>query len=232
MTPGRCPRRGADPAFTLIELLVVIAIIAILAAMLFPVFSRARAKARETSCISNLRQLATAALMYAQDYDEVTVMWSLAGGGPLGGAPPAGTPAYTWDTQLQPYVRNLQIVCCPDNPHGSNNRGYAEPRDVSGQPLAGPPVPAQTVLFFEKGGNPPGSWADAAGENYHQSDSFFLGPPYFHFDGKNFAFLDGHVKWYHFDAGPFTYVFRTGAVAGDCWAPGIGPGGDWPSATD
>jgi prepilin-type N-terminal cleavage/methylation domain-containing protein len=60
----------ARKGFTLIELLVVIAIIAILAAILFPVFARAREKARQTSCVSNLKQVALASLMYTQDYDE------------------------------------------------------------------------------------------------------------------------------------------------------------------
>src|SRR2546430_1642360 len=64
------PPSSRRPAFTLIELLVVIAIIAILAAILFPVFARARENARKITCISNLRQLGTSVLMYAQDYDE------------------------------------------------------------------------------------------------------------------------------------------------------------------
>jgi prepilin-type N-terminal cleavage/methylation domain-containing protein/prepilin-type processing-associated H-X9-DG protein len=238
MTPSRgpilsaLPRRRGDLAFTLIELLVVIAIISILASILFPVFSRARAKARQTSCLSNMRQLAVAALMYAQDYDEVTMLWSLVGGDPVGGEPPAGTPPYTWDTQLLPYTRNLQIVLCPDNPHGNTNRSYTLPRYMSGQPIGGPPSPVRTALFFEKGATPPGVWPDAAGENFHQSTSFAQGPPYFHFDGKNFAFLDGHAKWYRRDQGPFTWVFRTGGSPGDCWYPGPGPGGDWPSAEE
>src|SRR5919205_3767504 len=70
--PGRIPlaRRRIRTAFTLIELLVVIAIIAILAAILFPVFAQARAKARQTSCLSNMKQIGTGLYMYVQDYDE------------------------------------------------------------------------------------------------------------------------------------------------------------------
>src|SRR5438132_6104464 len=66
---------AARPAFTLIELLVVIAIIAILAAILFPVFAQAREKARQATCLSNLKQIGLGVLMYAQDYDETMPIW-------------------------------------------------------------------------------------------------------------------------------------------------------------
>ncbi|MBC7289450.1 MAG: DUF1559 domain-containing protein, partial [Armatimonadetes bacterium] len=83
--------------FTLIELLVVIAIIAILAAILFPVFARAREKARQASCMSNLKQLALAMLMYAQDYDENL---------PLSLTAPGDWWNDTWKARISPYVKN------------------------------------------------------------------------------------------------------------------------------
>lgn len=88
--------------FTLIELLVVIAIIAILAAILFPVFARAREAARKTTCLSNVKQLSLAHLMYAQDYDEqLATSWSY------------GFPGeFSW--AVQPYMKNLNILLCPD----------------------------------------------------------------------------------------------------------------------
>ena len=89
--------------FTLIELLVVIAIIAILAAILFPVFAQAREKARQTSCLSNNKQYATATLMYLQDYDE---------GFPMS-AYMNGTCVATFYWAVVPYVKNDQITVCP-----------------------------------------------------------------------------------------------------------------------
>jgi prepilin-type N-terminal cleavage/methylation domain-containing protein/prepilin-type processing-associated H-X9-DG protein len=105
-------------AFTLIELLVVIAIIAILAAILFPVFAQAREKARQTSCASNYKQLMTAALAYQQDYD---------GGYPLlqwldtYDANPAN-PDKVLQQLLEPYTRNEQILDCPDDPSSLEDR--------------------------------------------------------------------------------------------------------------
>ncbi len=93
-------RRG----FTLIELLVVIAIIAILAAILFPVFARAREKARQTSCLSNLKQIALGMLMYIQDYDErLPVHYYTA---------PSGV-RYSIIQVVHPYIKNVQVWDCP-----------------------------------------------------------------------------------------------------------------------
>lgn len=93
-------------AFTLIELLVVIAIIAILAAILFPVFARARENARRTSCGSNLKQIGLGLTQYAQDYDGWTP------GSVTGGQPPTGAGA-SWPTMIQPYIKSSQLFVCP-----------------------------------------------------------------------------------------------------------------------
>jgi prepilin-type N-terminal cleavage/methylation domain-containing protein/prepilin-type processing-associated H-X9-DG protein len=100
-------RRG----FTLIELLVVIAIIAILAAILFPVFARAREKARQTSCLSNEKQISLSWLMYADDYDETVVDSQ-----PLfyASPPPLGI-MNQWEGAILPYVKNLQLFTCPSH---------------------------------------------------------------------------------------------------------------------
>jgi prepilin-type N-terminal cleavage/methylation domain-containing protein/prepilin-type processing-associated H-X9-DG protein len=89
--------------FTLIELLVVIAIIAILAAILFPVFAQAREKARSISCLSNTKQMGAGLMQYLQDYDETIILNS------YGGAPTGSS----WPDHLQPYVKNNGILVCP-----------------------------------------------------------------------------------------------------------------------
>lgn len=112
--------RTSPAAFTLIELLVVIAIIAILAAILFPVFAQAREKARQTACLSNTKQMATAVSMYAQDYDETLML--MANGVP--------TPARRWVDDIQTYVKNYGIFTCPSKPEyqaANSIPGYANP---------------------------------------------------------------------------------------------------------
>jgi prepilin-type N-terminal cleavage/methylation domain-containing protein/prepilin-type processing-associated H-X9-DG protein len=113
--------------FTLIELLVVIAIIAILAAILFPVFAKAREKARAISCLSNEKQIGLGLIQYCQDYDELlTKAWY----GPNGygdSNPVAGT--YKWMDAIQPYVKNQQLFHCPDfnDDLGNGATGYYVP---------------------------------------------------------------------------------------------------------
>jgi prepilin-type N-terminal cleavage/methylation domain-containing protein/prepilin-type processing-associated H-X9-DG protein len=99
----------AKAAFTLIELLVVIAIIAILAAILFPVFSQARARARSSSCLSNLKQMGLALMQYTQDYDEKFPMIAY-----------RTNPWTPWPNIVFPYVKNRQVFVCPDDQSDRN----------------------------------------------------------------------------------------------------------------
>lgn len=124
-------------AFTLIELLVVIAIISILAAILFPVFARARESARRASCLSNLKQVGLGVMMYVQDYDE---RYPAAVQGPMGGPyqtqTKAGWPGVrfavngtghlvSWMDMIFPYVKNVQLFVCPSQPDTSSDSGLS-----------------------------------------------------------------------------------------------------------
>ena len=201
--------------FTLIELLVVIAIIAILAAILFPVFAKAREKARQTTCASNMKNLGTAIMMYAQDYDELypfAYLDTTYKGG-----------AFTdWYGNLQPYVKNTQVYLCPSAPttnpyigNYSSNRGIMPYHfggyETAAMSTAAVSSPADIYAIFDGGyfslantdlglcgaydawlpgsGNFNGvAWQ---GNSAYRSD-YLNGR---HNEGVNMAFADGHVKF-------------------------------------
>jgi prepilin-type N-terminal cleavage/methylation domain-containing protein/prepilin-type processing-associated H-X9-DG protein len=216
---SRLSRHG----FTLIELLVVIAIIAILAAILFPVFAQAREKARQTSCLSNLKQIGTAAMMYSQDYDEVLLLDAAYGW------PKTYFWFGSWDGStfneneglLQPYMKNGQIQACPSfrqvrSAVGLTGYGYNYaylcpylppnwlPVPVS---LAQIQAPAETVFMADGARINTWSYGTPTLEG-----STYLDPPSYSYPGfhtrhnnvGNVLWCDGHVK-----AAPPTY--RTGS---------------------
>ena len=185
-------RRG----FTLIELLVVIAIIAILAAILFPVFARAREKARQASCQSNLKQIGLATLMYIQDYDERFPHHT---GGPIA--------AYDWPISLIPYVKNTQLWQCPSaNPPpnhmaiGTNWLCYGYNCSyLGGQSQASIQDVTGTIMHADDNGD------NRIGPDYAvrqvrcpSGSSNCLTAP--HNDTLNIAFADGHVKAMKYNA--------------------------------
>jgi prepilin-type N-terminal cleavage/methylation domain-containing protein/prepilin-type processing-associated H-X9-DG protein len=154
-------RRG----FTLIELLVVIAIIAILAAILFPVFAQAREKARTISCLSNTKQIALAQIQYAGDYDDQIVPWqTLSCNGAVDRTKDDQVYANLWIGLLQPYIKNQQIGFCPSFKPEALARAMDE-ADCDGNGSAGSGsggwVPA-TKYYSHYGIAFYGSWGDCA----------------------------------------------------------------------
>ncbi len=108
------PKAATHSGFTLIELLVVIAIIAILAAILFPVFAQAREKGRQTACLSNMKQMGTAMLMYTQDFDEAMINHYYGDyDSDITYAPGSTKVLYQWMDAVQPYTKNAAIFNCP-----------------------------------------------------------------------------------------------------------------------
>jgi prepilin-type N-terminal cleavage/methylation domain-containing protein/prepilin-type processing-associated H-X9-DG protein len=185
---------GTRRGFTLIELLVVIAIIAILAAILFPVFAKAREKARQTSCLSNLKQIGLAVLQYAQDYDERTPLIYF--GATSGYLWPNGTTSPgMWMAAVYPYVKNTQLMNCPSSPYKWNGGyiglGFSYPINnaIAGQSLGSIVLPTQCVM------NICGDYYWSDGTN--NGDGITTRPAVVarHNDGTNAAMCDGHAKW-------------------------------------
>lgn len=205
--------KSSRKAFTLIELLVVIAIIAILAAILFPVFARARENARRASCLSNLKQMGLGVLMYVQDYDETYPIV-------------AGSGSSTWTGAIYPYINSTQIYICPsvtDNSYvynpaqsigynlnkmsrycmnnssfGSGINPYAVANNLSWPTkIAAVRRPAELIMFMDSQVDTATSyWCDISGRSVDSR----------HFEGANITFADGHVKWEK----PDMYMFSVG----------------------
>ena len=160
-THSRNRRGPSRSGFTLIELLVVIAIIAILAAILFPVFAKARENARRTTCISQMKQIGLAVLQYAQDNDEY-YYYQFADGQPVGGTLGAamGAPAgRTFTDQLHPYIKSEQVWHCISSASNGNGAPAKIPNRVTyhmngllnGKSMATVAVPAMTALLRDSG---------------------------------------------------------------------------------
>jgi prepilin-type N-terminal cleavage/methylation domain-containing protein/prepilin-type processing-associated H-X9-DG protein len=222
--------------FTLIELLVVIAIIAILAAILFPVFARAREKARQTQCLSNLKQTSLGWMMYASDYDEQVMPVQ------IGFYPPDDIVFYWWGSYngselveeeglIYPYMRNNQIRTCPTFPNELRgylgqtgygyNYNYLSPIDWGGPSidpvsLASIQSPAETVTFADSARL--NTWS---GSGRVVEPNTYLEPPSSNFPtfaGRhngvgNVAFADGHAK-------AMKPAYRSGSF-------GFGSQGEW-----
>jgi prepilin-type N-terminal cleavage/methylation domain-containing protein/prepilin-type processing-associated H-X9-DG protein len=188
--------------FTLIELLVVIAIIAILAAILFPVFAKAREKARQSSCLSNLKQMGLANLAYAQDYDGRYMPYANVASAPT---PPADTNRNFWRFPLQPYIKNWQVYICPSS--------WASPGDESSIAIQGHPAygyndqvgsiaesvvtyPAQLAIMGDCAHwSLRQNWSMAYANMCGASCNPLNANPTRHNGGSNIAFADGHAKW-------------------------------------
>lgn len=199
--------RKTSKGFTLIELLVVIAIIAILAAILFPVFAKAREKARQASCLSNVKQLTTGVLMYAQDYDEVMPPFVL----DLSSNGSWSTVSY-WRGLIRPYVKSINIYTCPSNSQNSWNGDVIETsanRSIGGYAyyallgaacwggsfhnvtLAEIESPASCVMISDAA-RQPGSDRSV---NTMTWGYYGMAPYPYHNDGVNISYCDGHAKW-------------------------------------
>ena len=222
-----------NQGFTLIELLVVIAIIAILAAILFPAFARARENARRASCQSNLKQIALGILQYTQDFDEKFPIYFH----DMGYDP---SRPYAWADSLQPYLKSIQLYQCPSESlppeAGASTTGYIDYAinlrltyggifDVTGGSAGAKSIsvltqPSLTVMMMDYyTSNGTGSYTSGCPGNADTCAAgkavFLGGAAQRHLEGMNFSFTDGHVKWYKSqDATTSASVYNYAAGAG------------------
>ena len=228
--------KALEAGFTLIELLVVIAIIALLAAILFPVFARARENSRRASCQSNLKQLAMGVAQYVQDYDE------------------RFPPLYTWDNAavpinrfwpelIYPYVNSKQIFACPSETKRTRTGPtmtatpwtlndpihYVINHRVTGIGVAAPPALPQPIKIsqidssadvfllwdIDPSGNGTNITFNAFQSGYTTSTAFnaWRLNAGRHFEGENYAYCDGHVKWLKQDQAPYNAASIDGRFA-------------------
>jgi prepilin-type N-terminal cleavage/methylation domain-containing protein/prepilin-type processing-associated H-X9-DG protein len=227
------PARG----FTLIELLVVIAIIAILAAILFPVFAKAREKARQTACLSNMKQLSLAFLQYNQDNDEC-----FPGSGDSGAPPEDPTPlsttklAVNWVPKnyfntaapmtaspiqvdqgaIYPYVKSKAVYVCPDDSVPRRQLSYSMNQYIGfTASVTGYPAPVQATQqhpFSIAQADHPSTTILLIDEQATLNDGNFAPcadkPSRVHTGGANFCFLDGHAKWRRPDTSPASQTYN------------------------
>ncbi len=191
--------------FTLIELLIVISIISILAAILFPVFARARENARRTSCLSNGKQIGMGLTMYLQDYDEMMPLYYF-----------TGSVSYAWNFVLTPYIKNDQVFICPSATQietwcgptsvktwASGSYGYSQfLGNTTPVALAAVQMPSETIAIGEITHTidpsmyyAPTTWANNRAGLCGGATKYGDQVATRHFDGSIMVFMDGHTKW-------------------------------------